>query len=202
MRNWEIDSRGRRCSSCGRPFAEEQVFHTLLDLTPDRPARADICERCWREAGEASGREGTAYWRSRFRRLRPSVDREEIKKSLVRRLLDKYIDSPAPEHVNLCFVLALLEERKKKLVVRGRSRDGAGNRVVIYEHCEDGKTYLVRDPGLSLGRAEEVEEQVKALLAEEEKAGPEGSLGEVAAAPGLAADSPPKSEKEESKEKL
>lgn len=170
MRNWEVKSRSRECSSCGRPFVEEQSFHSLLDLASDTPERFDICERCWREEGSSRRRDRAAYWQSRFRGYRAPVEREKIKKNIVRHLLDRYIDSELPEHVNLCFVLALLEERKKNLVVRKVTSDKNGMRTVIYEHPADGKTYLIRDPGLTLSGANEVEDQVRALLAEEEQA--------------------------------
>ena len=169
MRNWEIKSRGRFCSSCGRPFMEEQIYHSLLEKSDSAPERIDICERCW--DGKDSIRRGSAfaYWQSRFKRFQAPAEEEKIKKNLVHRLLEKYIGSKSPEHVNLCYVLALLEERKKNFIVRGASQDDDGNRIIVYEQAASGSSYLIRDPGLSLARADEVEEQVRTLLAEEEK---------------------------------
>ena len=175
MRNWEIKSRGRFCSSCGRPFMEEQIYHSLLQRSDPAPERIDICERCW--DGKESIRRGSAfaYWQSRFKRFQAPAEEEKIKKNLVHRLLEKYIGSKSPEHVNLCYVLALLEERKKNFIVRGVSQDDDGNRVIVYEQAASGSSYLIRDPGLSLARADEVENQLRALLAEEEQAGSEAA---------------------------
>jgi len=174
LRNWEIRARGRNCSACQQPFETGQTYHTLLEISGEECDRRDHCSRCWKEVSAAAGnpREGAAYWQSRFRRLTPPPEKEKIRRDVIERLLARYLDSEQPAHVNLCYILALLEERKKVFVLREEIRDGEGNRVIVYEHTDTGETYLIRDPRLSLAEVEEVQGQVRELI-EAEKLGRE-----------------------------
>jgi len=170
VRNWEIKSRSRSCCFCETSFELGQSYHCLLSLGGEEPIRSDFCERCWREKDldKSRGEEGVAYWRASFHQISRRKETEDpIEKDLVQHLLDKYINSEEPEHINLCYILALLQERKKTLVVRQMSRDEEGNRFTVYEHRERGDTFLVRDPELSLAQAETVEVEIKALLEKE-----------------------------------
>ena len=171
MRNWEIGARSRFCAACETPFEEGQVYHCLLDLSGDVPERSDYCARCWKEKEPSSGPDDSAraYWRGEFRRLYTPVDREIIKRDVVRELLDKYLESEDPAHINLCYILALLEERKKVLVPCREIRGDEGEKIVVYEHAESGQTYLIKDPGLSLHEVEEVQAQVQELIDREKK---------------------------------
>jgi hypothetical protein len=171
MRNWEIKSRSRFCSLCQSPFEVGQVYHCLLDFSQEEPERKDFCERCWREKALSRGKKGgeKAYWKANFKRLYRPVEDEQIKKSTVQRLMDKYLASGLPEHINLCFILALFQERKKAFIPRQFTRDEAGNKVVVYEHRLSGATYVIRDPGLTLDEAETVQKQVRELMAREKK---------------------------------
>jgi len=99
---------------------------------------------------------------------------EPIERDIVQRLLDRFIDSEEPAHVRVCFILALLQERKKILLVRGRGRDPDSGPYTIYEHRERGDTLIIRDPELTLSEAEAVEAEIKALM-EQEKTAAEGS---------------------------
>jgi len=167
MRNWEIKTRSRSCCSCEGKFESGQTYHCLLDMRGEEPFRLDYCARCWREKdlAQSRGNPGTAYWQAAFRlSARSRGDAEPIEKDLVQRLLDKYISSSEPPHVNLCYILALLQERKRILLVRQAGVDEEGNRFTVYEHRERGDTFLVRDPELSLAEAEQVEKEIRILL--------------------------------------
>jgi len=176
MKNWEIKSRGRFCSSCETPFDIGEVYHTLLDLNAPEPERMDYCIRCWKE--KDSGRDqregsGAAYWQARFKRLSAVVEKKEaIQKDVIERLLDRYIRSEEEEHINLCYILALLEERKKILVPCDKTVDKEGRKIIVYEHKKTGTIYLIRDPHLSLMKVEEVQAQVKELIDREKLGSP------------------------------
>jgi len=171
MRNWEIRSRNRNCSGCQAPFRVGQIYHCLLDFGGDEPRREDFCQRCWEEKALSTKKKGRdrAYWRATFKKLYQPVEDERIKKDMVQRLFEKYIRSELPEHVNLCYILALLQERKKIFIPRKRTRDHRGDEVVVYERRDSGETYMVRDPGLSLDQAEAVEKQIQNLIEAEKK---------------------------------
>ena len=82
---------------------------------------------------------------------------------MIQSLLDKYINSEEPAHINLCYILALLEERKKVFLSRKHTTDQEGNKIVIYENIQTGDTCIIRDPGLTLAEAEKVQAEVQAL---------------------------------------
>ncbi|MCX6348585.1 MAG: hypothetical protein NTV79_03650 [Candidatus Aureabacteria bacterium] len=167
MRNWEIKSRSRFCSACESPFQTGQVYHCVLDFGAAEPRRNDYCERCFQEQSLSAARAGPekAYWRSSFKRLYTPVEEQEtIRKDMAQRLLEKYVQSENPEHVNLCYILALLQERNKLLLPRTRTRDRDGAWITVYEYVQTGDTFLIRDPGLSLSEAESVQAQIKQLI--------------------------------------
>lgn len=90
---------------------------------------------------------------------------------MIEGLLKRYLDSAEESHVNLCYILALLEERKKVFIRREKIKDEKGRMVIVYEHAATGETYLIRDPHLSLVAAEAVQAQVKELIEAEKLRG-------------------------------
>ncbi len=171
MRNWEIRARSRSCAVCEQPFESGQTLHTLLTVAGEECERKDHCSRCWKETvpESAQAAPGTAYWQSRFRRLTPPPEEEKIKTDVIERLLKRYLDSEEEAHLNLCYILALLEERKKVLIPREKIRDDQGRTVIVYEHNATGETFLIRDPRLSLSEVEAVQAQVKELIEDEKQ---------------------------------
>ena len=163
MRNWELRSRGRFCHSCRQPFQEGQFYHCWLDFSGAEPIRQDYCEDCWVKQEPTPG-PGRAYWKTTFKRLYTPADNETIKQDKAQQLMDKYIQSEEDEHIKLCYILALLQERKKTLFLQEETRDQEGRKIIIYEHVQSGKIYIIRDPHLSLSGAEEVQNQLTELL--------------------------------------
>ncbi|MEA1928922.1 MAG: hypothetical protein U9N73_12015 [Candidatus Auribacterota bacterium] len=133
----------------------------------------DYCARCWKEKDpgeESRGGEGIAYWRGHFQRLTALVEKKEaIRKDVIERLLDRYIKSEEKAHINLCYILALLEERKKILAVQDTITDKEGNKIIVYEQKKTGETYLIRDPHLSLMEVEAVQQEIKELIDREKE---------------------------------
>jgi hypothetical protein len=174
MKNWEIRSRSRFCSSCESPFEIGEVYHTLLDLNGDEPERRDYCIRCWKEEDpgpESRGGDRSAYWQAHFKRITALVEKKEaVQKDVIERLLARYIRSEDKAHINLCYILALLEERKKVLVPQDKIIDKEGNKIIVYEQRKTGETYLIRDPHLTLMEVESVQAQVKELIDREKLA--------------------------------
>ncbi len=168
MKNWEIRSRSRFCSSCESPFEIGEVYHTLLDLDVDEPERRDYCIRCWKEKDpgpEVRQGDRSAYWQAHFKRITALVEKKEaVQKDVIERLLARYIRSEEKAHINLCYILALLEERKKVLVPQDTIIDKEGNKIIVYEQRKTGETYLIRDPHLTLMEVETVQDQIKELI--------------------------------------
>ena len=174
MKNWEIKARSRVCLACESPFDVGEVYHTLLDLDGIEPERMDYCIRCWKEKDpgpESRGGDRSAYWQAHFKRLSAPVEKKEaIQKDVIERLLDRYIRSEDKAHINLCYILALLEERKKILIPQDTIIDKEGNKIIVYEQRKTGETYLIRDPHLSLMEVEVVQDQIKELIDREKEA--------------------------------
>jgi len=68
-------------------------------------------------------------------------------------------DPPA----NACFVLAVMLERKRVLK-QVRTENASGDRLLIYEHRDNGDVFIVRDPQLRLSELERVQDEVVNLL--------------------------------------
>lgn len=166
---WNKLKRARGCLSCGRAFGDGEGYHSLLFWEDGEMAREDYCDGC---AGPPHGRERRRFlsqWQGRYR-VEPEKPKQElIAKSVVERLLRKYIDSDDPAHVNVLYIICLMMERKKKLVSRDSMTDPeSSKRLIVYEMPKTGETFLVEDPGLRLSQAREVQKQVRALLEKED----------------------------------
>lgn len=151
---------------CSRDFSDGERYETFLFAVAGSYLREDYCAAC--RAALDAGRRAAALssWKGRCRPEPPKEKEEPIARSTVERLLRKYLESREPAHVNFSYILALMLERKRKLLPRDRVVEpGSGRRLVVYELAGSGETLLVEDPGLGVGRAKEVQRQVRELLA-------------------------------------
>jgi hypothetical protein len=163
MNEWNIQSRAHTCESCQQPFADKQVYHTLLfDESPDL-RRTDVCELCWqKQFAEASIRKGLiSRWQGVYEAPPPVVD--AIQKETAETLLRKLIEQNDPRYAPAGFILAVMLERKRILKVKEQIiRDG--QRTFIYEQAKTGDVFTINDPNLHLDQLEEVQRDVAALL--------------------------------------
>ena len=163
MTEWNIQSRAHACAACGQPFADREVYHTLLfDEEPISGARTF--------AGPA-GRSNTAR-RERPQRLHLLLagrlrrapapggsDSRENAESLLRKL----IELNDPRYIPGGYILAVMLERKRLLKVKEQvMRDG--HRVFIYEQPEDRRRVHHHRPGPAARPAGAVQRDVAALL--------------------------------------
>ncbi|MCC6450714.1 MAG: hypothetical protein IT574_09165 [Candidatus Aureabacteria bacterium] len=166
---WHSIKRARRCACCAREFADGDRYETFLFAVDGSYQREDYCAACRAaldsSAGPDRAAEALSSWKGRFKPEPPKEKEEPIARSTVERLLRKYLDSGEPAHVNFSYILALMLERKRKLLPRDRIVEpGSGRRLVVYEFAGSGETLLVEDPGLAVGQAREVQKQVRELL--------------------------------------
>lgn len=166
MTEWNIQSRATACQSCAKPFADKQPFHTLLFEEKQQYQRLDVCEPCW----ESQYRDGVndrkgfvSQWHGVFLAPPPPAP-DPILKETAESLLRKLIEANDPRHGPVCYILAVMLERKKTLRVREQvQRDGA--RVFIYEHGKTGDVFTITDPNLQLNQLEQVQRDTADLLA-------------------------------------
>jgi hypothetical protein len=180
MNEWNIQSRAHACEACQQPFADQQVYHTLLtDAGPDL-LRSDVCEACWqKQSTEAPNPKGLiSRWQGTYQAPAPVV--EAIQKENAETLLKKLIELNEPRYIPAGYILAVMLERKRVLKVKEQIfRDG--KRTFIYEQPKTGDVFTISDPGLHLNQLEEVQRDVAHLL--EHGLNPPAPLEAIAANP-------------------
>ncbi|MGA3162775.1 MAG: hypothetical protein ABSD77_01040 [Verrucomicrobiota bacterium] len=163
MDDWNIQSRAPVCQTCSQPFADKQVYHTLLFDAPPELRRSDICEPCWQKqnVGDTRNRTGfISHWQGIYEA--PLVS-DPIQKETAETLLRKLIEQNDPRYAPAGYILAVMLERKRVLKVKEQVvRDG--KRVFIYEQPKTGDVFTIADPDLRLDQLEAVQRDVAALL--------------------------------------
>jgi len=157
---WEIKSRGSRCTATGREFADGEVFHTLLFRERDGFSREDLCEEAW--LARDPSRTPFSFWKSKYE-VPPPAEPKPLGKQTAEDLLRRFMEQPGTQHANVRYILALMLERKKILKpVETKEEEGA--RLLIYEHRQTGEVFVIPDPGLRLDQIESVQMEVAELL--------------------------------------
>ena len=161
---WNIQSRAHGCEACGKPFVDQEVYHTLLFDERANFRRSDVCQACWQKQFSEGARERKgfiSYWQGVFEAPRPRT--EAIQRENAESLLRKLIELNDPKYVPAAYILAVMLERKRLLKIKEElQRDG--HRVFIYEQPGTGDVFTIVDPGLHLNQLEQVQHDVAALL--------------------------------------
>ena len=161
MTEWDIQPRASACTGCQQAFADKQVYHTLLALTPAGYERRDLCSACQPAAARA---DVLSYWQGEFKMPAP-LPPEPIQKENAETLLRKLVESTDPSHAPARYILAVMLERKRLLKHRDTVTDAQGTELLIYEHAQSGESFTVPDPHLRLDQLSAVQEQIGELLA-------------------------------------
>ena len=158
--DWNIQPRSSVCTSCQKPFAEKETYHTLLSMDAEGYVRRDLCGAC----SIAAQRDGViSYWQAEYK-LPPPPPAEPIQKDTAETLLRKLVESTDPSHAASRYILAVMLERKKILRHRDTVTDDSGGELLVYEHARTGESFTVPDPHLRLDQLEEVQQQIATLL--------------------------------------
>jgi len=160
--DWNIQSRGHGCEACGKTFADQESYHTVLVDEKAGLRRSDFCAGCWQEkmAGARSDR-FVSCWQGVYQAPPPPT--ETIKKETAETLLRKLIELNDPEYMPAGYILAVMLERKRLLKVKEQIRRN-GQRIFIYEHPASGDVFTITDPDLHLDQLEKVQRDVAHLL--------------------------------------
>ena len=164
MTEWNIQSRGHACGACGKAFADQEVYHTLLFDEKAGFNRSDICGKCWQEQYSEGARERkgfTSYWQGVYEA--PPPPRDPIQKETAESLLRKLIELNDPRYIPAGYILAVMLERKRLLKVK-EQLVREGKRVFIYEQPQTGDVFTITDPNLQLNQLEAVQRDVAELL--------------------------------------
>ena len=164
MTEWNIQSRGHACTACGKAFADQEVYHTLLFDEKADFRRSDVCQACWQKQYSEGARDRKgfiSYWHGVFVAPTPHVD--AIQRENAESLLRKLIELNDPRYIPAGYILAVMLERKRLLKIKEQLvRDG--QRVFVYEQPATGDVFTIIDPALQLNQLEQVQHDVGALL--------------------------------------
>jgi hypothetical protein len=161
---WNIQSRAHACQACSKPFSDQQPYHTMLFDEKLGYERLDVCEACWvaQYSQGATSRKGfVSHWQGVYEV--PLTRPEPIQKANAESLLRKLVELNDPKYRAVCFILAVMLERKRVFKVRDQARQD-GRRVFIYEQPATGDVFTITDPALQLNQLEEVQRDVAHLL--------------------------------------
>ncbi|HKS36951.1 MAG TPA: hypothetical protein VJW76_07170 [Verrucomicrobiae bacterium] len=164
MIDWNIQSRAHTCQACARPFADQQPYHTILFDEKLGYERLDVCEACWAaqfSQGATSRKGFISHWQGVYEV--PPVRPEPIQKENAESLLRKLVELNDPKYSAVCFILAVMLERKRVFKVKDQTKRD-GKRVFIYEQPKTGDVFTILDPDLQLTQLEEVQRDVGRLL--------------------------------------
>ena len=166
MNEWNLQSRSHACQACQKPFADKEPYHTLLLEEKQEYVRLDICHSCW----DAQYREGAgdrkgfiSHWQGVYQ-VPPAAPPDAIQKESAESLLRKLIETNDPKHGPVCYILAVMLERKRLLKVKEQIQR-EGRRIFIYEQPRTGDVFTITDPNLQLNQLEEVQRATAELLA-------------------------------------
>lgn len=165
MNDWNIQPRAHACQSCEVPFADKQTYHTLLFDEKMELRRLDVCETCWNSQYSEGGtdKKGVISRWSGIYEAPPAAPPEPIGKENAETLLRKLIELNDPKHGPVCYILAVMLERKRLLKIKEQlKRDG--QRVFVYEQPKTGDIFTIADPNLQLNQLDEVQRDVAQLL--------------------------------------
>ncbi len=192
MIDWNIQTRSRGCQACEKSFADKQPYHTVLLEEKQEYRRLDICQSCW----EAHYREGASdrkgfisQWQGVYH-APPAAPVEAIQKESAETLLRKLIEANDPKYGPVCYILAVMLERKRILKVKEQIK-GPNGRVFIYEHAKSGDIFTIADPNLQLDQLEEVQRNTADLLAHGLNSGTPNADASPPATPAAPSDAPP-----------
>lgn len=158
MTEWNIQSRSAVCQVTGRPFVEKEEFYTLLfETTGEEPyIRQDLSIEAWNQRDPSA--KPLSFWKSEFVPAPPApvdaVDKNDAESEL-RRL----IEEKDPGQAKLCYLLALLLERKRILKAREKIATPQG-RLIVYEHSATQESFMVPEVDFKLSELDALREEV------------------------------------------
>jgi hypothetical protein len=185
MNEWNIQSRAHSCEACGKTYADQEPYHTLLFDEKQGFRRSDVCVACWEKQYSEGARERKgfiSYWHGVYEAPVSTQAPDAIQKDTAESLLRKLIELNDPRYIPAGYILAVMLERKRLLKVKEQIvRDG--HRIFVYEHPKNGDLFTIVDPDLQLNQLEQVQRDVADLL----EHGLNPPTGEAALAPEVAA---------------
>lgn len=165
MNEWNIQSRAHACQACEKPFGDKELYHTLLFDEKSELRRLDVCDTCWQTQFSEGGTDKKGVisrWQGLYE-MPPATPPEAIEKENAETLLRKLIALDDPKYGAVCYILAVMLERKRLLKVKEQIKR-EGQRIFLYEQPKTGDLFTITDPNLQLNQLEAVQHDVAHLL--------------------------------------
>ncbi|MEM1057889.1 MAG: hypothetical protein AAGK14_01465 [Verrucomicrobiota bacterium] len=162
QQDWHIQSRATACAGTGRAFAEEEKIVSALFWRDGQYERVDFSEEGWSQRNDNIA--PLSHWRHKFESPPPPPP-EPLRKDDAESMLRHLLEQNEPAQRNVCYILALMLERKRLLRPLDK-QDGEDGPLLIYEHAASGDTWIVHDPQLKLDEIGPVQDEVVRLLDE------------------------------------
>jgi hypothetical protein len=202
IQDWKIRTTSAKCEDTGERFADGQEFYTCIfeDVPTDSFLRRDYAVESWKRISPTLAPPPFSFWKSTYKAPVAAADSKATADTSVEGMLRRFIDEDEPRTEQARYILALMLERKKVLVPTD-SRETETRKLLFYEHAQTGDVFIVADPMLRLAEIEEVQREVSALLAAEEKRFAEhgsDSVGDVLDESGESKENSAEDEREES----
>jgi hypothetical protein len=157
---WPIKHRADVCARTQRPFEPGEQFYTLLFREGDGFRREDLSEEAWHQRNENI--QPFSFWKSRYEPP-PAAPPEPLAKENAENLLRRLLAESNPANANVCYVLAIMLERKR--VLKQVKTEQIGDRpVLIYEQAKTGDVFIVPEVHLRLDELEQVQTEVAQQL--------------------------------------
>jgi len=153
---WNIKSRSESCQVTGKLFGDEEWFYTVLNDKIEGVQRQDCSTEAWEQFQHSP--DELSFWRSQFKASPPAAA-EAVGKEDAESELRRLLSEPKAADVKVCFLLALLLERKRILKARERyARDG--QKYVLYEHMGTQETFIVPEVEFKLADLDSLREEL------------------------------------------
>lgn len=164
--NWNIKGCSDQCIQCHKDFTDNDSYHCRLFLEIEGPRREDYCKNCWEQTKSNITSQGYSYWKGRYK-IKPEPVEEKIEEPLLKQLLKKWINSGKRLHQCFCYIIALMLQRNKTFRAQPSLKNPDGKERLVYEDRDNGETYILEDPGLTLKELDQIEGQLQEMLKQE-----------------------------------
>lgn len=133
---FDIPPRARRCCLGNEDFTQGMEYISLLEEKDDEGyLRKDYCLACWKTAGEAPGNPqiGEVHWKSQVP-LKSRSDSKDMRRDVrALELLREILETGSEDEEGEAFVLALLLQRGKRLVLKQEIADQGKEPLLLFE---------------------------------------------------------------------
>ncbi|MBN1521551.1 MAG: hypothetical protein JW928_03375 [Candidatus Aureabacteria bacterium] len=171
---WLISRIEKECRQCHHVFQDGEYVYSTVVLRDDsdemiETERSDFCLKCWTSAGVREN----PFWKCLF------TDKEEEKapqlpdrdtvmgffRGLLERGSQDIPDEEKRENEVMTYLLALMLERKKRLLLCEQGREKAEwNNQIFYKDSRTSDIFQVTVPELNEEEIKYFQEKIKALL--------------------------------------